>query len=145
MTAATGIGQIYWGIKWRFKSYSFTLSKKISKKSVKNCKIFKLAFSVYKVEFVFKCNINGRVSRGDCAIPFRQTTFSKQVLSVKGSEIWNNIWAVIRECAAFNTFKTDLKRWLKRNQIYDHSLILICVIFNVVCFYLFVVFCFIVL
>lgn len=75
-------------------------------------------------EFVFKCNINGRVSRastiGDCAIPFRQTTFSKQVLSVKGSEIWNNIRAVIRECAAFNKFKINLKRWLKRNQIHDH-------------------------
>lgn len=96
---------------------------------------FKLACSIYKVlnglappplgEFIItKTSTSGRVTRastrGDCVIPYRRTTFSQQVLSVKGSEIWNNIPAAIRDSNTFNTFKTNLKRWLKRNQICDH-------------------------
>jgi len=46
--------------------------------------------------------------RGDCVVPYRRTTFGQYVLSIKGSEIWNKLPVVIRECPT-PSFKNQLK------------------------------------
>jgi len=75
---------------------------------------------------MLKSNIIGKVTRasirGDSVTPHRRTTYSKGVLSAKGSEIWNYISVATRESTILNTFETHLKLWLKRNQIWEHEL-----------------------
>lgn len=103
--------------------------------NLENFKTFKLACSIYKIlhglsppslkDFIkFKSSTGARVTRasvrGDCVVPHRDTAFSKNVLSVKGTKIWNNIPKDIRACATFMLFKIKLKCWLKRNQTCDH-------------------------
>ncbi len=60
-------------------------------------------------------------ARGDCEVPFRCTTFEQAMLSVIGSKYWNSLPFAIRECPMYRAFKTNLKGWLKANQICSHN------------------------
>jgi len=53
-------------------------------------------------------------------VPYRRATFGQYVLSIKGSEIWNKLPVVVRECqthpVTHPSFKNQLKQWLKIHQ-----------------------------
>lgn len=59
-------------------------------------------------------------ARGDCEVPRRRTTFGQNVLSVRGSVLWNSLPLSVRECSSFLIFKNHLKMWLRTNQTCDH-------------------------
>ena len=59
-------------------------------------------------------------ARGDCEVPFRQSVFGETVFSVRGSHHWNSLPNEIRVTTNYSTFKFNLKRWLKANQICNH-------------------------
>ncbi len=54
--------------------------------------------------------------RGECEVPFRQTSFSQNALSFKGCALWNSIPLSVRKCSSFVTFNSHLKLWLWINQ-----------------------------
>lgn len=58
-------------------------------------------------------------TRGDCAVRYRQTTFSNQVLSVKGSEVWNESPAPIGDFNTFEPFQSQCEEVVERKP--DHS------------------------
>lgn len=103
--------------------------------SFENFKVLKYACIIYKTlnglappplkEYIKLKVSSGRTtraySRGDCEVPYRHTTFGQSVMSVKGSNIWNNIPCTIRECPTYSTFKAHLKNWLKTNQHCTHG------------------------
>ncbi len=99
-----------------------------------NFRNFKNACLVYKclnglappplMEFIHRKRDSGHgtrsVSRGDCEIGFRKTTFSQNVLSIKGCQFWNHLPASIREIPTYGAFKGQLKQWLKPTQTCNH-------------------------
>ena len=64
--------------------------------------------------------ITRSVTRGDCAVSFRNSTFTQNVFSVRASAIWNKLPLAIRNCTNFNTFKVVLKGHLKSSQACTH-------------------------
>lgn len=99
-----------------------------------NLKIFKQANIFYKTlhglsppplrEFIKRKpdrGISTRATiRGDCEVPHRQTAFGKNILSVQGCLIWNDLPLSIRDSPSFPSFKSNLKKWLLNNQTCDH-------------------------
>jgi len=95
---------------------------------------FKSACFVYKClndlappplkEFIHRKRDSGHgtrsVHRGDCEVYGRKTTFSQNVLSIKGCQYWNELPVTLREIPTFTAFKGQLKQWLKNNQSCDH-------------------------
>lgn len=97
---------------------------------------FKRACLVYKTlhdlappplkEFIKRSNtqsaarVTRAVVRGDCAVPYRRTTFGQTVLSVTGGKLWNSLPLTVRECPSYNSFKLELKDWLLSNQTCTH-------------------------
>ena len=76
-------------------------------------------------QFIERRDSGGRItratSRGDCDVPFRRSVFGKTVFSVRASHHWNSLPLEIRETTTYSTFKFNLKRWLKSNQICNHE------------------------
>lgn len=62
------------------------------------------------------------VSRGDCAIPYRTSSFSQSAFSVKAAHFWNTLPLHIRTSKTYNIFKRNLKEWLIANQLCEHEL-----------------------
>jgi len=101
--------------------------------SFDNLKSFKSMCFIYKClhglappplgEFIHRKN-TGRSTRsetrGDCEVHRRRTTFGQNVLSVKGSSLWNSLPTQIRDCATLNSFKGQLKEWLRNSQTCNH-------------------------
>ena len=99
-----------------------------------NFRNFKSACFVYKClndlappplkEFIHKKRDSGydtrSASRGDCEVHGRKSTFSQNVLSIKGCQYWNELPLTLREIPTFTAFKGQLKQWLKNNQSCDH-------------------------
>ena len=99
-----------------------------------NFRKFKSACFVYKClndlappplkEFIHRKRDSGHgtrsVHRGDCEVYGRKTTFSQNVLSIKGCQYWNELPVTLREIPTFTAFKGQLKQWLKNNQSCDH-------------------------
>ena len=59
-------------------------------------------------------------ARGDCEVPFRNTTFAKNVFSVQGCTLWNSLPSSVRESPSIPTFKKHLKSWFRTEQICNH-------------------------
>ena len=76
-------------------------------------------------EFIGQRESGGRTTRattrGDCKVPFRRSVFGKTVFSVRASNHWNSLPNQVRETNNYLTFKFNLKRWLKENQICNHG------------------------
>ena len=64
--------------------------------------------------------ITRAVVNRDCEVPFRKTYFSHNALSIKGSALWNTLPPTIRECPTLATFKSQVKVWLRANQMCNH-------------------------
>jgi len=60
------------------------------------------------------------VSRGDCVISHRSSSFSKSTFSVKAAHSWNALPPHIRTQNTYKTFKHSLKEWLVANQVCKH-------------------------
>ncbi len=64
---------------------------------------------------------NGRViraiTRGDRVVQFRCTTFGRSVVSVRAINYWNTLPTELRSSTNYSTFKYELNKWLKSNQI----------------------------
>ena len=61
------------------------------------------------------------VTRGDCVIPRRHSSFGNSAFSVRASKTWNSLPIVIRNCINYHTFKFKLKHYLKSRQICTHE------------------------
>lgn len=74
--------------------------------------------------FIKKFNSNNRstrsAQRGDCAIPFRFTSFSQSCFSVRASQLRNTLPTEIRNCTTYHSFTQSLKAWLLENQTCDN-------------------------
>lgn len=71
-------------------------------------------------DFIKKRNNTRSISRGDCKVPFRKSTFAQNVLSIKGCTDWNSMPIEIRDSPTFASFKKQLKRWLNNNNKCEH-------------------------
>ena len=60
------------------------------------------------------------VTRGDCIIPHRKSTFSKSAWSVEGSQEWNSTPADIRDAVSYKSFCHQLKEWMINSQTCTH-------------------------
>ena len=94
--------------------------------SFKRLKRYKAACFIYKClnglapppteEFIHKKRDTGHKLRADaknnCEVDFRHTEFSKNVLSVEGSNQWNSLPVPIKKSPTISTFKGRLKKWL---------------------------------
>ena len=109
------------------------LLKKHKFLSFNHFKVFKNCCLIYRVlngsappplgEFIKKRNSNSStrsLSRGDCEVLFRKSSFSQNVLSVKGCETWNSLPTTVRDSTSITTFKKSLKKWLISSQRCDH-------------------------
>lgn len=96
-------------------------------------KTFKNCCLIYKVlngsappplgEFIKKRSSNSStrsLTRGDCEVQFRKSSFSQNVLSVKGCGAWNSLPTSVRDSTSIITFKKRLKEWLFSSQTCDH-------------------------
>ena len=76
------------------------------------------------MEIIHRKRVTGHstrsISRGDCVVVFRETTFSQNTLSIKGCQYWNHLPVTLREIPTFTAFKRHLKQWLKDDQTCDH-------------------------
>lgn len=67
---------------------------------------------------------NGRVTRaitrGDCAVQFRRTTFGRSFFSIRAINYWNTLPTELRSSTNYSTFKYKLKKLLKASHICNH-------------------------
>ena len=61
-------------------------------------------------------------ARRDCIIPRRRSAFGQSAFSVRASHTWNRLPTSVRHDDTYHSFKTELKSWLKDNQVCDHIL-----------------------
>lgn len=75
-------------------------------------------------EHIQPIQVAGRSTRsavaGNCRVPHRKTVFGQSSFTIKGANQWNSLPSSIKAIHSHEQFKTQLKEFLKGNQVCSH-------------------------